>query len=132
VLMVYDADAPIRGDDLAGVRADHDESLRPSIDFTMSRLAAPRMGYVTRENLHRKLAIIFDTELLSAPVIQSQISDRGQITGNFTQEEVDFIVGILKSGSMPVIIEQKPISENEVGEIHSYHPVVERSESGSM
>src|SRR5439155_19307070 len=76
-----------------------------------------KMGYVTQENIHRKLAIIFDNELLSAPVIQSKITDNGQITRNFTQEEVDFIVGILKSRSMPVVMQKNPISENQIGAI---------------
>src|SRR5436190_604240 len=119
VLMVYDAEFAIRGDDLnSGLTyAGHDESFRPAIHFAMRTEGSHKMGYVTQENLHRKLAIIFDQELLSAPVIQSKITDNGQITGNFMQEEVDFIVGILKSGSMPVVMQKNPISENQIGAI---------------
>jgi len=107
VLMVYDQDYPIRGEDLALAYPGHDESFRPAIHFTMRTTGSHKMGYITGENLQRKLAIIFDQEVLSAPVIQSRISDQGQITGNFTPEEVEFVVGILKSGSMPVVMQKK-------------------------
>lgn len=119
VLMVYDPEFAIRGDDLNSslTYAGRDESFRPAIHFAMRTEGSHKMGYVTQENLQRKLAIIFDQELLSAPVIQSKITDNGQITGNFTVEEVDFIVGILKSGSMPVVMQKNPLSKNQIGAI---------------
>jgi SecD/SecF fusion protein len=129
VLMVYDQDYPIRGEDLALAYPGHDESFRPAIHFTMRTTGAHKMGYVTRENLRRQLAIIFDQELLSAPVIQSQINDNGQITGNFSTEEVDFIVGILKSGSMPVVMQKSPISENQIGAILGMDTIIKGSRS---
>lgn len=127
VLMVYDPDFAIHGNDLAMVYAGHDEALRPAIHFTMGGEGALKMGHVTQENLHRKLAIIFDGQLLSAPVIQSKISENGQITGNFTQQEVDFIVGILKSGSMPVVMQKHPISENQIGAILGMDTIIKGS-----
>jgi SecD/SecF fusion protein len=127
VLMVFDPDFAIRGDDLAVAYAGHDESFRPAIHFTMRTEGSHKMGYVTQENLHRKLAIIFDQELLSAPEIQSKITDNGQITGNFAQEEVDFIVGILKHGSMPVVMQKNPISENQIGSILGMDTIVRGS-----
>ncbi|HEY2411375.1 MAG TPA: protein translocase subunit SecD, partial [Pirellulaceae bacterium] len=120
-------DFSIRGDDLALAYPGHDESFRPAIHFTMTTDGSIKMGHVTQENLHRKLAIIFDNELLSAPVIQSKISDNGQITGNFTQDEVDFIVGILKSGSMPVVMQENPISENQIGSILGMDTIIKGS-----
>ncbi len=129
VLMVYDPDFPIRGDDLAFSYTGHDESFRPAIHFTMTTDGSSKMGHVTQENLKRPLAIIFDTELLSAPTIQSKISDQGQITGNFTQEEVDFVVGILKSGSMPVVMQKNPVSENQIGSILGQDTVQQGSRS---
>ncbi len=127
VLMVYDQEYPIRGEDLALAYPGHDESFRPAIHFTMRTTGSHKMGYVTGENIHRKLAIIFDQEVLSAPVIQSRISDQGQITGNFTNEEVEFIVGILKSGSMPVVMQKNPISENQIGSILGMDTIVKGS-----
>lgn len=117
VLMVYDSLFSIRGDDLSLAYAGIDEAFRPAIHFTMRTDGSIKMGQVTQENLRRKLAIIFDNRLLSAPVIQSKITDNGQITGRFTQEEVDFVVGILDTGSMPVVMQKQPISENQIGAI---------------
>jgi SecD/SecF fusion protein len=117
VLMVYDADFEVRGEDLSYPTAGRDESLRPCILFSTRGDGVYKMGHLTGNNIQRKLAIIFDNVLLSAPVIQSKISDNGQITGNFTQEEVDFMVGILRSGSMPVVMKKHPISENQIGSI---------------
>jgi SecD/SecF fusion protein len=129
VLMIYDQDFAIKGDDLnPGLTyAGHDESFRPAIHFAMRAEGSHKMGYVTQEHIERKLAIIFDNELLSAPVIRSKITDSGQITGNFTQEEVDFIVGILKSGSMPVVMQKEPISENQIGAILGMDTIVKGS-----
>ncbi|MDX1946283.1 MAG: protein translocase subunit SecD [Pirellulaceae bacterium] len=113
-LMVYDADNDVRGEDLSFAFASRDESLRPCIKFNMRTFGSQKMGYLTSHNLQRKLAIIFDGKLLSAPVIQSRISDSGQITGQFTQEEVDFVVNILKSGSLPVVLNKEPIKDDPV------------------
>src|SRR5262245_24607010 len=85
VLMVYDQDFAIRGDDLAIAYAGHDERFRPAIHFSMRTEGSIKMGHVTGENVRRKLAIIFDGELLSAPVINSKINDNGIIEGNFEQ-----------------------------------------------
>jgi SecD/SecF fusion protein len=43
------------------------------------------------------------------------ISDSGRITGNFTQDEVDFLVGILRAGRLPATLKKEPISENQIG-----------------
>jgi SecD/SecF fusion protein len=117
VLMVYDAAYDLRGDDLRGVSKGRDQSLRPCIFFSMKGQGVTKMGTLTQENLKRKLAIVFDNTLLSAPTIQSRIDENGQITGSFTDEEVQFIVDILKSGSMPVVLQKNPISENQIGSI---------------
>jgi SecD/SecF fusion protein len=117
VLLVYDAAYDLRGEDLRSATTGRDQSLRPCIFFTMKGEGISKMGTLTQENLRRKLAIVFDNVLLSAPVIQSRIDERGEITGQFTEAEVQFIVDILKSGSMPVVLYKAPISENQIGSI---------------
>ena len=66
-------------------------------------------------NFHRRMAIIMDDKVLSAPNLNSPISNSGQITGNFTQEEVEFLVTILRSGRLPATLSEEPVSENRVG-----------------
>ena len=49
----------------------------------------------------RQLAIILDETLISAPVINSEISTRGQITGHFTAAEAQKLANELNAGALP-------------------------------
>jgi SecD/SecF fusion protein len=117
-LMVFDPEYDIRGDqDLGPTTPGRDSNLSPCIFFSMRGEGIYKMSNLTGQNLERKLAIIFDNELKSAPVIRAKISERGEITGEFTEDEVNFMVEILKSGSLPVVLHKNPISENQIGAI---------------
>jgi SecD/SecF fusion protein len=117
-LMVYDPDYNIRGEtDLGPSSVGMDQQLRPCIFFSMRGEGEFKMGNLTARNVQRKLAIVFDNELKSAPVINEKITRNGEITGQFTQEEVQFIVDLLKSGSLPVVLHKNPISKNTIGSI---------------
>jgi SecD/SecF fusion protein len=122
VLMFQDDGQNVQGKDLGAVSASF-ENLNPKVDFsTRTAEAARRMGALTGLNLSdeafvRKLGIVLDGALLSAPAIRGRISDNGQITGQFTQEEVDFLVGILRAGSLPAALNKEPVSENQIGSL---------------
>ena len=71
---------------------------QPQIDFAMQAETAAAFGVVTRENVGRRLAILMDGELYSAPVIRSPIeSGRGQISGQFELREAFELVAALES-----------------------------------
>ena len=55
-----------------------------------------------------------DDSLLSAPNILQPIRKDGRITGNFTREEVDSLVQILKAGQLPAALTKLPIAENQI------------------
>jgi preprotein translocase subunit SecD len=56
---------------------------------------------ITAENVKRRLAIVLDGNIKSAPVIQERISGgEAQITGNFTAEEASDLAVVLRSGSL--------------------------------
>jgi SecD/SecF fusion protein len=74
-------------------------------------------------DFHRRLGIVLDGQLLSAPRIMSQISDRGQITGRFSEEEIEFLVGILRSGKLPAALQPDPSSENRIGPTLGYDTI---------
>lgn len=60
---------------------------------------------ITRENVGRPLAVVLDGAILSAPVIQSEITGgKAQITGNFTPDEAKALVRNLNYGALPVPI----------------------------
>lgn len=82
---------------------------RPAISFEFNAEGGKRFGQLTGSHLPDPgantafgLAIILDGQAFSAPRIQSAIHDKGQITGNFTQEQAESIVAALKSGCLPV------------------------------
>ena len=57
---------------------------------------------VTAENVKRRLAIVLDDTVYSAPVIQERISGgEAQITGSFTPEEASDLAIVLRAGSLP-------------------------------
>ena len=70
----------------------------PQIDFTLNSDAAKRFGDVTRNNVHRQLAIILDGQLYSAPSINEPIEQgTAQITGHFTPEEAQQLANVLEN-----------------------------------
>ncbi len=70
----------------------------PQIDFRLNSEAAKRFGEVTKNNIGQRLAIILDTNLYSAPVIQSAIeTGSGQITGHFTPEQAQELANVLQN-----------------------------------
>ncbi len=61
-----------------------------------------KFSALTGENVGRQMAIVLDDEQISAPVLQSRISDHGQITGNFTASEAKRLASDLNAGALPV------------------------------
>jgi len=106
--------AAVTGRDLSGAEPSHDQAGRPSVNFTLNRDGAQRFGRVTGANINKLLAIVLDNRVYSAPVINGQITDRGEITGgNFTPQSANDLALVLRSGALPASI--KPLSEEVVG-----------------
>lgn len=91
---------------------------RPSVHFRFNNAGALRFSRLTgshlpdaEQNVKYYLGIILDGYLHSAPFIKSAISDSGEITGDFTQEEVQELVDVLNAGSLPTALSPQPISE---------------------
>ena len=60
----------------------------PEIGIEFSEEGKELFAAITKENLNRRLAIVLDGHLYSAPVIRSEVSGgKAQITGHFTEEE---------------------------------------------
>jgi len=124
-VLMYSGDTHnVTGEDLGMVSRGYDEVARPCVLFNMKAAAAGKMGGLTGDNLpdeqrgqYSLLGIMLDGTLLSAPRVMSTITDSGRITGQFTQEEVDFLVGILQAGSLPAALKKVPIAENTIGAI---------------
>ena len=92
---------------------DRDDFGRPCVGFVLNAAGAQRLGALTSENVPdalqdfaRRLAIIVDGQLYSAPAIESPISERGQITGSFTREQAAELADVLNAGPLPARIKQ--------------------------
>jgi preprotein translocase subunit SecD len=99
--------AGVTGEYLANADESWDEMGRPEVAFTMNKQGAGLMEKLTGENVGRKMAVILDEKITSAPVIESKIGERGRITmGGYgdpfkLQQEVKDLVGVLRSGALP-------------------------------
>jgi preprotein translocase subunit SecD len=93
--------AAVEGRDLRSARPSLDQNGRPAVSFTLNSEGAQRFGRVTSENIGRQLAIVLDGRIQSAPTIEGRITSDGQIFGAFTQEEVQNLSLVLRSGSLP-------------------------------
>ncbi len=90
------------------VTGTHLDKVRPSVNlqgqnivsFTTTSDGSRRMGRLTDFGKGKKMAIILDGSIVSAPTIQDVITSNGQITGNFSNEEVKDLIIVLKSGSL--------------------------------
>ncbi|MFO7906255.1 MAG: protein translocase subunit SecD [Planctomycetota bacterium] len=126
ILVATDDGCNVTGDHLGVVSRGNAQDLSPCVNFQLRGRGARLFGLLTGQNLpdedaqppfYRHLGIILDQRLISFPRIQSTIQDRGQITGEFTTEEVDFLVGILRAGRLPATLKKEPISENQIGSV---------------
>ena len=120
VLMIYDKVLDVTGSDLAFAASTFDQDGSPAVAFTLTDVGSGKFFALTTNNAPRsnnqlsQLGIVLDDSLLSAPNIQSSIRKDGRITGNFTREEVDSLVQILKAGQLPAALTKQPIAENQI------------------
>jgi preprotein translocase subunit SecD len=96
--------AAVSGQDLRNARVSVDENNRPAVSFTLSNEGGRKFGKVSGENVGRQLAIILDGRVQSAPTLESRITTEGRITGSFTQDEVQNLSLILRSGALPATL----------------------------
>ena len=75
--------AAVTGRDLSGAEPSHDSNGRPNVNFTLTRDGAARFARVTGANVGKLLAVVLDNRVYEAATIESQISDRGEITRFF-------------------------------------------------
>jgi len=58
-----------------------------------------------------RLAILLNNEIHSAPVINEPIGASGQIDGQFTQDEISELIGVLNAGALKLPLMENPVSE---------------------
>ena len=86
----------------------------PAVSFSLDRLGAQKFGRTTTDNVGKRLAIVLDGKIISAPNINEPItSGNGMISGNFTFQEATDLALLLRSGALPTPLEI--VEERTVG-----------------
>ncbi len=112
--IALEKEVALAGNDISKAWVGHDEYGRLSVHFTTTPDGASKFATVTSAKNHgRKLAIIIDEKVRSAPQVNVQITTgQALIQGDFTLEEVNTLARIIKEGALPVnlvIIEERTV-----------------------
>ena len=94
-------EAMITGRDLKSARAGAGEHGEPNVAFSLNAQAGGRFHEETGRNIGRRLAIVLDDRVISAPVIEQPVGAEGQIRGRFTTAEADELAKVLRAGALP-------------------------------
>lgn len=102
--------AQVTGEDLSDASVGFDENQRPNVNFSLNPRGATTFEKLTGDNVGKRLAIVLDSIVHSAPVINSKIGSRGQITlGRGSNEDImkeakDLAI-VLRAGALPAQLE---------------------------
>ena len=112
--IALEKEVALAGNDISKAWVGNDEYGRLSVHFTTTPDGASKFATVTSAKNHgRKLAIIIDEKVRSAPQVNVQITTgQALIQGDFTLEEVNTLARIIKEGALPVnlvIIEERTV-----------------------
>jgi len=104
----------ISGDNLVDAQPKFDsQSNQPIVIFTLDRLGSQKFGKATTENVGKRLAIILDNSIISAPQIREAITaGTGTISGGFSFQEATDLSLLLRSGALPTpinIVEERTV-----------------------
>ena len=104
----------ISGDNLIDAQPKFDsQSNQPIVSFTLDRLGAQKFGKVTTESVGKRLAIVLDNSVISAPQIREAITaGTGTISGGFTFQDATDLALLLRSGALPApinIVEERTV-----------------------
>jgi preprotein translocase subunit SecD len=111
--VVLHREAVLTGQYITDARTAFDQYGQPYVSLNFNPRGAKIFERVTGENVNRRLAIVLDDVVHSAPVIQERISGgRASISGRFTAEESHDLSIVLRAGALPApvnILEERTV-----------------------
>jgi len=110
--LLLETEPSLTGDAVVNARVDFDQSSfgQPYVGFSLNPEGSRKFAKVTRENIGRRLAIVLDGKVKSAPRIETEIpSGQGRISGRFSQEEASDLAIVLRVGALPapIVVEEE-------------------------
>ena len=91
----------VTGRDLKTARPGLGQFNDPIVEFSLTPEGSAKFGELTGNNVGKPLAIVLDGRVVSAPRINSRITDNGLIEGGFSQQEAQDLATVLRSGALP-------------------------------
>lgn len=105
--------ALLTGAYLTNSKVQIDSYNEPYVTIDFDKKGARLFAKITEENVHKRLAIVLDNKIYSAPSINEKISGgAARITGNFTTEQAHDLAIVLRAGALPApvnIIEERTV-----------------------
>src|SRR5690625_2032559 len=83
----------------------------PMVTFEIAGQYQQAFGQFTANNLGRRMAIVLDDQVITAPTLQGRIANEGQITGIGSLEEATDVSLVLRSGSLPISLHVEEIRQ---------------------
>jgi preprotein translocase subunit SecD len=101
------------GEYIRDARVAFNQFSEPYVTLQFTDTGGKLFEQITSANVGKRLAIILDNNVISAPVIQEKIpGGRAQITGRFSMDEANDLAIALRSGALPApvkIVEQRTV-----------------------
>lgn len=92
----------LTGDVLSDARVSIGQFNDPYVSIEFDGKGGREFERITAENVKKRMAVVLDNTIYSAPVIQERISGgRAQITGTFTTQEANDLAIVLRAGALP-------------------------------
>ena len=108
-LIVQKAEWDFTGAHLERVSKSQDSVGMPAVSFEMTASSKGPFTNFTKEYKGHEMAILLNNEIATAPTIEDVLPGSGIIKGRFTDQEVDELVRVLRSGSLRI----KPVLDYE-------------------
>jgi SecD/SecF fusion protein len=115
----YELDMAIamEGSHVRDARMGYDpNTAQPLVQFKLDDSGARKFGEMTRDNVGRRLAVVLDGKVITAPVIRTPITGgSGEISGSFTSSEAADLAVLLRAGALPaelVMLEERTVGPN--------------------
>jgi len=105
----------LSGDVIVNATSEYDKMQSGNyVSMTMTGEAGKKWSNITGANVGKRVAIVLDNQVYSAPNVQNKIDGgRSTITGNFTTDEAKDLANVLKSGKMAAKVDI--ISDTVIG-----------------
>ncbi len=112
-MLVVDKDPVLTGEDVVDARPGFDQMNEAYVSLNFNNRGATVFERITGENVGRRMAIVLDGKIYSAPNINERIAGgRASISGSFTTAEAQDLALVLRAGSLPapvVVLEERTV-----------------------